>query len=213
MYKPDNLPQPIPQRIQALPKQHGFPVPWFVAEIDGKYDFRIADGEKLKEAVKRKKCWICGQQLGSYLAFPISPMCAINRTIPEPPSHRECAEWAIKACPFLAQRQEYRRETNLPDGVSKPGGIAIKRQPGATCLWMTKSFEVWQLPNGIIFKLGEPTDVIWFKEGRQATREEVLESINSGYSVLLDAAKVDGDRAIRQLERMRDDALKLIPKN
>jgi hypothetical protein len=120
----DTLPQPIPQRILSLPVQNGHPVPWFVAEVGGKYDFRIIDPTKFAPAIKHRRCWICGERLGSYLAFPIGPMCAINRTISEPPSHKACAEWAIKACPFLAQRQQERRYTNLPK-IQEPGGIAI----------------------------------------------------------------------------------------
>lgn len=100
----DILPQPIPKRILPLPVQNGYPVPWFVAKIGDKYDFRISDSSKLTQAIKRRCCWICGEKLGSYLAFPIGPMCAINRTISEPPdarrlataslTHTECAKWA-----------------------------------------------------------------------------------------------------------------------
>lgn len=146
-----DLPRPIPKRINSLPIQNGFPVPWFVAEINGKFDFRIIGQGKLIDAIKYKKCWICGERLGSYLAFPIGSMCAINRTISEPPAHTECAEWSVKACPFLAQRQDYRRETNLPDGIKEPGGVAIARQPGVTCLWVTSKYDVFNVGNGLIF--------------------------------------------------------------
>ncbi|PHJ65042.1 hypothetical protein VF04_04480 [Nostoc linckia z7] len=209
-YKTD-LPHPFPQRILSLPVQNGFPVPWFVAEVNGKYDFRIMDGAKLKRAVNLKRCWICGERLGSHLAFPIGPMCAINRTISEPPSHTECAEWSIKACPFLAQKQEVRRETHLPDNIKEPGGIAIARQPGVTCLWITKSYKVINAGNGVVFKIGNPLKVEWFREGRQATREEVLESIDSGYPILMDMAIKEGKQSVNRLETMRLEALKLLP--
>lgn len=209
-YRQD-LPQPIPQRISKLPIQNGYPVPWFVAEINGKYDFRVIGERKLINAVKQRKCWICGERLGSYLAFPIGAMCSLNRTISEPPSHRECAQWSIKACPFLAQRQEVRRDTNLPEGVKEPGGVAIARQPGVTCLWITSSYRVINLPNGLIFKIGDPLEVQWFREGRQATRAEVLESIDSGYPILFDMATREGEWAIADLESKRSEALKLLP--
>ena len=209
-YRTD-LPQPIPQRVRSLPIQNGFPVPWFVAQVNGKYDFRLIEKHKLLEAIKYKKCWVCGEKLGAYLAFSIGPMCAINRTISEPPSHTECAEWSIKACPFLAQRQDYRRDTNLPEGIKEPGGVAIARQPGATCLWVTSKYKVVNAGNGLIFKIGDPLQVKWFREGRQATREEVLESINTGYPILEEMAIKEGNRAIAALEEMRENALKLIP--
>lgn len=207
----DDLPKPIPQRLLSLPIQNGFPVPWFVAEVDGKYDFRCVDGQKFKPAIKQRLCWICGQKLGAYLAFPIGPMCAINRTISEPPSHRDCAEWSIKACPFLVQRQEERRYTNLPDGIKEPGGIAIARQPGAVCLWITNKYDIWDLPNGLIFKLGDPIEVHWFREGRTATRDEVMHSIETGYPILLEAAQSEGIFAVQKLEQQRDRAMKLLP--
>lgn len=207
----NDLPQPIPQRIQSLPTQNGFPVPWFVAQINGVYDFRVIDTPKFKPAIKHRKCWICGQKLGSYLAFSIGPMCAINRTISEPPSHKECAEWSIKACPFLAQRQEVRREANLPTGIKEPGGVAIARQPGAICLWVTHSYNVVELPNGLIFKIGDPVEVRWYREGRAATREEVLHSIDTGYPILLEMAQLEGARAIADLKSKRSEAMKLLP--
>lgn len=206
-----DLPQPIPQRILSLPIQNGFPVPWFVAKAGSDYDFRCVDASKFKPAIKQRRCWICGQKLGSYLAFSIGPMCAINRTISEPPSHTECAEWSIKACPFLAQRQGSRRETNLPEDIKEPGGVAIARQPGAICLWITHSYNIVELPNGLIFKIGDPVEVRWFREGRAATREEVLHSIDTGYPILLEMATKEGSRAIAALETMRSEAVKLLP--
>ena len=126
-------------------------------------------------------------------------------------STRNQAEWSIKACPFLAQRQEVRRDTNLPEGVKEPGGVAIARQPGVTCLWITTKYQVVQLPNGLIFKIGDPLEVHWFREGRQATRAEVLESIDSGYPILFDMATKEGEWAIADLENKRTQALRLLP--
>ena len=207
----NDLPQPIPQRLRSLPVQNGFPVPWFVAQVNGVYDFRVVDYPKFKPAIKQRLCWICGQKLGAYLAFPIGPMCCINRTISEPPSHTECAEWSIKACPFLIQKQETRRETNLPEGFKEAAGKAIARQPGAVCLWVTNKYDIWQVENGLLFKLGDPLQIKWFREGREATREEVLESIDSGYPILYEAATIEGERAIASLEKMKLDAMKLLP--
>lgn len=207
----EDLPQPIPQRLLSRPIERGFPVPWFVAEVDGHYDFRCIDARKFEPAIKHRLCWICGQKLGSYLTFSIGPMCAINRTISEPPSHRECAEWSAKACPFLAQRQDYRRETNIPKDVKEPGGIAIARQPGVTVLWITTEYKVVQLPNGLIFKIGDPLEVHWLREGRRATRAEIMESIDTGYPILLEMAEREGTRAISDLEKRRSEALKLLP--
>lgn len=206
----DGLP-PIPKRLLTLPIERGYPVPWFVAEVDGHYDFRVVDARKFKPAIENKLCWICGQRLGTYLAFSIGPMCAINRTISEPPSHRECAEWSIKACPFLTQKEQERRTNNLPSDVREAAGCGVKRQPNAVLLWITKSYKVLQVHNGLLFRIGEPIETYWFREGRAATRNEVLESIESGFPILMEAAKKDGLRAVAQLEKYKERAFKLLP--
>ena len=48
-------------------------------------------------------------------------------------------------------------------------------------------------------------------EGRQATREEVMESIDSGYPILYEMAAKEGHEAIATLERMKANALELLP--
>jgi hypothetical protein len=191
----------IPLRISRLPTLRGFPVPWFVAQIDGQYDFRVVDASKFKPAIEKHLCWICGQRLGTMLAFTIGPMCAINRTISEPPSHRECAEFSIKFCPFLNQTQTKRRETNLPEDVQEPAGVGLKRQPGAVLLWLTKTYRPFKVGSGLLFEIGKPEQHFWFREGRTATREEVLESINSGLPLLREAAERDGKAGQNELER------------
>lgn len=206
----DGLPE-MPERILKLPIERGYPVPWFVCKIDGHYDFRVIDASKFTPAVKQKLCWICGEKLGTALAFSIGPMCAINRTISEPPSHRECAEFSIKACPFLTQQQVKRNEVNLPEGYQDSAGIGIKRQPGVICLWLTKSYQPFNAGNGVLFRLGEPDQVFWFREGRTATRDEVLESINSGLPILREMAEKDGSQAVLQLEKQIRTASELLP--
>src|SRR5438132_506337 len=82
-------------RISQLPiDDAGRPVPWFVAWVDGKPEFRVVGPGKREEAYAKRKCWVCGQQLGSYLVFVIGPMCALNRISSEPPSHKDCAIFA-----------------------------------------------------------------------------------------------------------------------
>jgi hypothetical protein len=210
----NDLPE-IPDRIKRLPVRRGYPVPWFVAEIHGEYDFRVADDLKLKQAIRQRLCWICGVRLGSMLCFPIGPMCAVNRINSEPPSHRECAEFAVKACPFLIQKEQQYRKENLPTDVPlmQSAGHMIERQPNVICLWLTKSYRLIPAPNGnnILFSLGDPEAVFWYSHGREASRDEVLESINSGLPILQELADQEGTRAVLDLGRKTGEALKLIP--
>jgi hypothetical protein len=202
---------PIPWRLRSRPVHRGYPVPWFVADVDGVPDFRIVDARKFKPALERRLCWLCGKPLGAFLAFAIGPMCAITRTVSEPPSHRECAQWAIQNCPFLTQKEHGYRTAGLPEGATEPAGIPIARQPGAGCLWITKRFRPFDAGNGMLFKLGDPVSVTWWAHGRAATRDEVMTSIDSGYPLLMVEAEKDGADAIAELTALRERTLTLVP--
>lgn len=202
----------IPARIQRLPvNKDGYPVPWFVATVDGVPDFRVVKPEALKDAVQDRLCWICGEPLGVWLAFVIGPMCAINRTSSEPPSHKECAVFSAKACPFLSNPERPRRLGNMPAGAEDAAGIPIARNSGVTLIWITRSFVIEREPNGILFTIGECLQALWYARGRAATREEVLASIDSGFPLLEDMARQDGPEALEELARRRKSALLLLP--
>ncbi len=205
---------PMPERIAKLPVQRGYPVPWFVAMVDGEYDFRVIESGRIAEAHNNKLCWVCGEKLGATFAFPIGPMCAINRVISEPPSHRECVEWSMKACPFLTQQQVRRNEKNMPEGCVDAAGMGLKRQPGVVCLWLTRSYKPFRPHagnDGVLFKLGDPEAVYWWREGRAATRAEVIESIESGFPTLEELAVQQGSIAIQVLKESKERAWHLLP--
>lgn len=209
---------PVPWRVKSLPidARRGIPIPWFVfIPDDGPVDFRVADLSKMRVAVRDRLCWVCGKPLGAFLAFPIGPMCAINRTTSEPPNHRECAEWSVLACPFLNQTEKRRREMKEDrSDLVEAAGYAIVRQPGVTLLWVTKHYHVFRPHaggDGILFKIGDPTHVSWYCCGRAATRSEIMESIDGGYPSLMALAEEDGPESIKLLEAARDRAMALLP--
>jgi hypothetical protein len=189
----------MPARIAALPVFRGYPVPWFVAYPngpDGEPEFRTADGKKWIAAVKEKLCWVCGQPLGAYLVFVLGPMCGVTRTTSEPACHRECAEWSALNCPFLTRPHMVRREDNLPEGVIEPPGTSLRRNPGVTLLWCTRSFSLFRGPDRrFLIRVGDPLEVLCYAEGRRATRREVDESVAGGLPKLIELAKLDGEEA------------------
>src|SRR5262249_43089802 len=173
----------------------GFPVPWFVAWINGKPDFRIIDTPKIPKALRLDLCWLCGQTLGRFRTFVIGPMCMVNRVSSEPPSHIDCAEYAVKACPFLTHPQMRRNEKNLEemrdlDIARDPAGIMIERNPGVTALWTLKGdaenrgYRIERHDQGFLFRLSDPYGVSFWAHGRPATREEVEHSVTTGLPIL-----------------------------
>lgn len=199
--RPD-LPEP-PTRIARLPVHRGFPVPWFVVWVEeegsevrtpigvGYPEFRMLDPERWVRAHNEKRCFVCGDVLGVHKVFPAGPMCGITRTSAEPPSHYECAEWSVRACPFMTRPHMERREGGLPEAKSH-AGVMIMRNPGVTMLWVTRSYKV--VPDGggsFLFRFGDPERVEWYAEGRAATRAEVDASIEAGMPELRSRAQTD----------------------
>jgi hypothetical protein len=203
---------PLPDRMRGLPLDHrGFPVPWFVAITDGVPDFRVLRPGGLQIAVKKNICWICGGPLGVYMAFVIGPMCAINRINSEPPSHRQCAEFAVRACPFMLHPRMKRNEKDLPELHLKPAGVHLDRNPGVMCMWITKSFKPFKVHNGYLLDLGEPCFVTWWTEGRAATRAEVQASIAGGFPQLQAMAEQEGPDSVAGLSRKVAAVHRLLP--
>jgi hypothetical protein len=210
---------PIPERMRLLPiDARGYPVPWFVDWINGVPDFRVMDRRKWWLSIRFGDCWLCGEPVGKWKTFVIGPMCAVNRTTSEPGCHYACAEFAAMACPFMTLPRAQRRNANLPPHQHQ-GGMPIDRNPGATCLWTTQFFELFDglleagpVPGanpGQLLRLGDPKTVQWYAEGRLATREEVWASIESGLPLLEDLARQQ-DEIQRRGHECRDELAKQV---
>lgn len=182
---------PIPDRIAKLPRdKRGYPVPWFVMWIDGEPKFPIADYRKRAQAVNENLCWVCGDVMGANKAFVIGPMCGVNRTTAEPPAHLECALFSVKACPFLNNPNQKR----IPTEGSSPGGIMIERNPGVNLIWVTRQYTLFSpAPKEWLIHIGVPTQIQFWKEGRPATKKEVLAAIEAGCPAVEKIAKKHGE--------------------
>lgn len=209
---------PMPASIAALPLDpvRRVPVPWFVMWADGKPEFRSSSVAKIRQAMDEGLCWVCGRKRGSSLmAFVIGPMCTVNRNTAEPPCHPECAEFSVRACPFLTKPHMVRREGGfseaLPPERATPG-ISIPRNPGCGAVWVTRSYNAYRHGGSYLFRLGNPESVTWWAEGRAATRAEVLVSIDSGCPLLLKMSGESEDpKAVAQLAKMRAEVEQYLP--
>lgn len=202
---------------QLLIDERGFPVPWFVDCGPGgdKPDHRMVDGRKFKRAVREQRCWVCGGKLGRVRASVIGPMCAVNRITSEPASHPQCARYAVQACPFLSRPRARRNEKDLPEDRREAAGIALDRNPGVSVIWeslhASKPFDPQRGKPGILFDLGTPHRVTWWREGRPATRDEARESLTAGLPALLQVAAQEGPEAIEALAEATTKAMALFP--
>lgn len=190
---------PLPERMKSLTvSDRGYPVPWFVAWADGKPEFRIADAHKLVAAVKESRCWVCGGFMaGEKGCFVLGPMCTVNRVSAEPPSHRECAEYSVRACPFLAKPHMTRREGALLVDPAECGhaGEMLAHNPGVSAVWETTQATYYPADGGVLFEIGDPVRVDWYAEGRPATRAEVEAAVARGLPRLDALCDEDDDPA------------------
>jgi hypothetical protein len=177
----------LPRHMAHLPlDKRGMIVPWFVAWRDGEPIFQAMDGDKLFRAVRDGLCWICGGKLGRFRASVIGPMCAITRISAEPQSHPDCATFAARNCPFLANPQARRLpEKRWPEGRVAMAGVAIERNPGVALVWIERAPTTpIKVGKGRLFQLGDPERVEWYAHGRMASAYEVKASIISGLPLL-----------------------------
>lgn len=207
-----------PARMRSLPiDERGYPVPYFVEWIDGKPDFRVISSLAWQQCVRERKCWLCGITLGRHKAFVIGPMCAVNRTTSEPPSHLECALYAVRTCPFMVLPRAKRNDRELPEGYKDAAGVHLDRNPGVMCVWVTSSYKIFHVEQregavgGVLIEIGESTARSWWREGRRATRAETLASIGSGMPALRKLAVEQSDEAVVELNRRYNVALDLLP--
>jgi hypothetical protein len=200
--------EPLPHRMTMLPvDERGYPVPWFVGWVNGKPEFRVADAAKLRDALRFKLCWVCGEKMGRFSTFVVGPMCGINRTSAEPPSHLDCAEWSARNCPFLSNAGRRRREDETINNESfkaNSPGIALTRNPGVTLLWTTRDYRKFSDgAGGLLLRMGDPVAVRFYANGRKATAEEIAASVESGIPSLREVAEQQGDEALAHLAEVR----------
>jgi hypothetical protein len=105
---------PLPYRLKHLPKdRRGLPIPFVVfRDQDGKPHFTINDQHAVAMALSSKLCGLCGKphRFGE-MWFIGGPTAAFHESgaFIDPPVHRECGEYAMKVCPFIAAPSWSRR--------------------------------------------------------------------------------------------------------
>lgn len=110
---------PVPKAMQRFKTWHGYPIHYTVmVRADGTPDFKSMNEHRRKDCFKRNLCHLCGQRMnpaGPYYLIG-GPMCVQHKRFIDGPMHKECAEYACKACPFLASPNgKYRAATPIAD--------------------------------------------------------------------------------------------------
>jgi hypothetical protein len=114
----------MPPRVAALPRdRRGYPIP-FIVQRDGNGDpiFTMNDTRLVARAAREGLCGICGQRLGAFKALVGGPASAFHPrgAYYDGPMHRDCAEFALQVCPWLAVPRWSKR---IGTRAVRPGAI------------------------------------------------------------------------------------------
>ena len=85
--------------------RRGFPVPFIILkDKTGVPHFKINDDRKVEECIKNDLCSICGTEMKTdkwMIGGPLSAFHPQGAYI-DIPVHKECGEYALQVCPYLA---------------------------------------------------------------------------------------------------------------
>ena len=203
------LPIDTPPALARRPRTfNGFPIPWFAANVDGQLDIRVASAERHQQALRERRCWVCGERWKAPW-FVIGPMCAVNRNTAEPPCCEACARFSVKYCPFLTKPAMRRNERDLPGGAqwSETG---LKRNPGGVVLW-SSSYLPYRIGTETLIRLGDPVAVEWFSKGAPIGRAEAQALVDAGAPALREVAEQGGPSEVAVLDYLLSDVRRFLP--
>lgn len=157
----------MPQRVTDLARDtRGYPIPYTVKyDNNGLPDFRVIDVDKWHRAIKARCCGICGITLGGRIAFVGGPVSIANRLFNDLPMHRDCAEYAMRVCPFIAA-PKFMYARMLPEGTQVNEHVCDER-PDQFGLGISRGFEVVQLAGGVLALHAHTFESVeWWKHGQ-----------------------------------------------
>lgn len=157
---------PMPERIARLPRTaSGYPIPFFVAYVDGVPDLKLLDGRKQLVCIQNRLCGICGESVEpGEIAFITGPKGVENRVCTDPGMHEGCAEYAVHVCPFMVRPNARRSPKHHPDSLPSMG--AIDERPEKTAIYLTRHYVPRQTNSGaILIRLYAPIRLRWFVDG------------------------------------------------
>lgn len=96
----------IPPLMQSLElDSRGYPVPFIVMrDNNNNPHFIVNDDKKVEQCIKEKKCSICGNEMFFDMWMIGGPLSAFHPqgVYIDIPVHKQCGEYALQVCPYLA---------------------------------------------------------------------------------------------------------------
>lgn len=153
----------MPARIAALDRDaRGYPKPFGTMPDD----FRVINMANWARAVRDRLCGICGHGIGVHIAFVGGPGSIKHRTFTDLGMHRECAEYALAVCPFLAMPTSFSYARTKGEGTTTLEDVSDVR-PDKFGLGVTKTYEYGLTPqNTPAILAGRWGSLTWYRHGQ-----------------------------------------------
>lgn len=174
----ERLALPLPKRLRTRPcDKRGYPVP-FIVLIDrsGQPQFTINDHRLASACITKKLCSLCGKRFEGGMWFVGGSRCFMHEhgAFIDPPMHYECAEYALRVCPFLAAPSYAKRlDDRKLKPENRPANMALVKvdhmppnQPERFGLGCTQAYRlVNPRPGERIFVVDRWDYVEWWRNG------------------------------------------------
>jgi hypothetical protein len=176
----------MPERIARLPRDpRGYPVPWNVLRgNDGTPLFTVSDDRKTWRALREGLCPICSERLGRWLWFVGGPLSAFDPggCYMDLPGHRDCIEFALRTCPYLAMPKYLGRiDVTHPEKLPPEARILLDETqiPDRPQIFVAVACNrVGAMDRGMLAPYLKPVapflDWTYWRHGRQLTEDEAM---------------------------------------
>ena len=119
---------PLPEKMQHMEvDERGFPVPFIVLrDKEGKPKFTANDTVKVAFCRTKKMCAICGKAMfkDMWVAGGVLSAFHPQGVYIDTPVHRECGEYALQVCPYLAFTA-YNGKVDIKKLQAKADGVIL----------------------------------------------------------------------------------------
>lgn len=155
----------MPARMARLARdRRGYPITAHARVVDGVVDFRTMDPYKVAALIQRRCCALCGEPLGSRMAFVGGPRSTEARCYTDGPMHRDCAIYALQVCPFLAAPSFGYRKSAPEDAVVNEA--VTTQRPDVFGLGICRDFAVGLMGGQHLVMQASPFEsVSWWRHG------------------------------------------------
>ncbi|MDI6101189.1 hypothetical protein QLQ12_21475 [Actinoplanes sp. NEAU-A12] len=140
----------LPAGLAARPRdaRRGLPIPP-VNVHDGPHgpyvDFTTLNITASADLAAARRCSLCGEPMGYWVAFLGGPRAAELLRYTDPPGHPECMTAALRLCPHIALARHRRARPDRPgSGMMPPGSHGEK--PERYVLGITRSYRTRFIP-------------------------------------------------------------------